>query len=70
MAKAKGTVAGHAAEVRPVQRWKVSIGGRTVTVEAENKLGASHKAACKLGVVWRETAREMQIEKAEDRAAV
>ena len=70
MAKATRTVAGHAAEVRPVQRWKVSVGGRTVTVEAENKLGASHKAACKMGVVWRETAREMKIERVEEGAAI
>lgn len=56
--------------MKRVQRWKVSVGGRTVTVEAENKLSASHKAAYKLGVVWRETAREIRIERMEDRAAV
>ena len=56
--------------MKKVQCWRVSVGGRTVTVEAENKLGASHKAACKLGVIWRETAREMKIERVENRAAV
>lgn len=43
--------------------WEVRLGGRSCRVEARDKLEASRLAAQKLGVSWRETAREMEFTK-------
>lgn len=43
--------------------WAVRLGGRSCRVEARDKLEASKLAGQKLGVSWRETAREMEFTK-------
>lgn len=42
-------------------RWQVTLGDMSCVVEAENKLWATKRAAQKLGVRWRETARDMIV---------
>lgn len=42
-------------------RWQVTLGDRAVVVKAEDKLRATKRAAQELGVVWRNTARDMIV---------
>lgn len=41
--------------------WSVTLNGRTVEVQAADKLTASQAAARKLGVRWSQTARDMDV---------
>lgn len=43
--------------------WAVKLGETACRVEARDKLEASRLAANKLGVNWRQTAREMEFTK-------
>ena len=44
-----------------VYRWQVTLGDRTVGVQAENKLWATKKAAQELKVMWKKTAMDMIV---------
>ena len=44
-----------------IYRWQVTLGDRTVVVKAEDKLRATKQAAQELGVMWRNTARDMIV---------
>lgn len=48
-------------QMADIYRWQVVFGDRTVVVKAEDKLWATKKAARELGVLWRNTARDMVV---------
>ena len=48
-------------QMADIYRWQVVLGDRTVVVKAEDKLWATKKAAQALGVLWRNTARDMVV---------
>lgn len=48
-------------QMADIYRWQVVLGDRTVVVKAEDKLLATKKAAQELGVLWRNTARDMVV---------
>ncbi len=44
-------------------RWSVTLGERTVVVEAVDRFEATKEAAKKLGVLWSKVARDMTVVK-------